>query len=408
MTALVSQRTIVSHPIEQGVGIMLGRRRSNDAAEPSRMAKETGIARWCLQLTLGALFAAAPALHAYGQGGLGSPTSGPFDERASRLRTTVARVEELEAQAWRQTDFDRAASLMGQAADLARSAVGEKHWLTRHRRESAKGLKSVAGLSSTRRQLYADSLKNSSAAQALLSRGDRDRGLSQLRQAHQQRVSALGREHVLLLYGLYNLTLTECEIGDFRAGKEHAEQAVAVAIKAWDEENPWIAQGAYHLATAEYGLKEFEAAEEHLAETIHSLKPVAREGIADFYTTMYAHAEQQMARLLNDQERHAEALPHAQSALEVLSLRLREEYKAVIEAQIEIARSKSGQGDTAAAEIVFKSLMNAVDDTWPPATTARVLTAYAEHLRSLEMDSEAERVETRVRERQRASKVESR
>lgn len=326
--------------------------------------------------------------------------SEPFDERRTEIRAAVKMVSDIDARAFRQVDFGRAAEIMGEAAELARSTLGETHWLTRLKQSLVDGFTSLSKLPDDRQRLYADSFNPQPSVLQLMRQGDHAAGIAQLQRAHEQRVSAVGAGHTMLLYGLLALSSTEAEAGELQSARLHASEAVAIAERIWGQDNPGTAHAIRLQGTAECGLGEFEVAEKHLKRAIAIYEPVVAEGLASIYSQQYARAEMRLAQLLNDQKRFAEAEPHAHRATEVLTFHLKEEAGSFVQSQIEIARSLSGQEQFAGAEIIFKGLLNNIETNWPPSLTAAVLSPYAAHLRRLGNAKDAERVEIRVQQLQ--------
>jgi hypothetical protein len=148
---------------------------------------------------------------------------------------------------------------------------------------------------------------------------------------------------------------------------------------------------------AEAGLHELEAAERDVHTAIEILEPVAREGFNDFYLAMYSDAQLYLARFLNDQERYTDAEPFARRAADILAFAPRQAYGKFLESQLDVARSVSGQGKIAEAEMIFTCLFKSLPSNTPPDVLARILARYAEHLRRDHRDVDAEELELRVR-----------
>lgn len=186
----------------------------------------------------------------------------------------------------------------------------------------------------------------------------------------------------------------ELGMKDFLASKADAAHAARILKKAWGEKNPGYAHAIYFQALAEYGLQEWEPAERHFRQAIEILQLVAAEGHSDFYVGMYGAAQVHLARLLNDQGRYDDAEPFARSGSEVSVWGALAHFA---EGQLEVARSVSGQGKNAEAEVVFACLIKTLDAKAPQALSNNVLGAYAEHLRRTDRDAEADRLAARLR-----------
>jgi tetratricopeptide (TPR) repeat protein len=282
---------------------------------------------------------------------------------------------------------------MSKAADLARSEFGAEHWLTKLKDSLATGLKSLAILPEPQKQLFIEAARSQSLSGYLYSNGKRDRALAQIRQARDQRDQAVGSEHILSAYFLLGLVYSECQMGDFRSGQRDADAAVSILKTAWGEKNPGYAHALYYQAIAEAGLRDLDQAEQHFREALEILEPVAREGISNHFLLMYAGVQLQLAKLLNGQERFAEAEPFARRSSELHAFAPRQTY---LEGQLDLARSLSGQGKDAEAEILFTCLIRAVQPNPPPHVMAHILALYAEHLRRVHRDTDADQLETLI------------
>lgn len=357
-----------------------------------------GLALVVLALTSGELMAGAADVADTANG---AAPSADFLERTNRRQAAAQRIDELEQETWKfvvpDGDFASATASMSRAADLARSEFGAEHWLTKLKESLATGLKSLAKLPEAQRQLFIEAAKSQSLSGYLWSNGKRDGALAQIRQSRNQRDQAVGSEHILSAYFLLGLAYNECQMGDFRSGQRDAEAAVGVVKAAWGEKNPGYAHALFYQAIAEAGLRDHDQAEQHFREALAILEPVAREGISNHFLQMYASVQLQLARLLNAQERFADAEPFARRGSEILGFAPRQSYTNYLEGQLDLARSLSGQGKDAEAEILFTCLIRSVQPNPPPHVMAHILALYAEHLRRVNRESDAEQLETLIR-----------
>lgn len=361
----------------------------------SRLVSSLQIA--CVLLSI----AAGPAL-ARGAEDTGNAAAASADlvDQAMRLGAAGNRVEELDRDAWKAIanggDFEGAATLMSQAADLARTEFGERHWFTTLKQTLAAGLQSVAGLAQEKRDLFVEAVKGQSRSTFLRSKGEGERATLELQKSHDKCVRALGADHILSIY--FSLGLIDCELRlhDYPSAKAHAEAAVRALKKAWGEKNPGYAHAIYFQGLAEYGLRDMEPARRHFREALEILEPVVRDGANDFYIGMYAGAQLNQARLLNDLEEFAAAEPVARRASALLALQ--NQYSQFMLSQLEVARSASGQGHASEAETILNFLVRASRSDAPREWSVALLSRYAEHLRRVHRDADAERLESRIRE----------
>jgi tetratricopeptide (TPR) repeat protein len=186
-------------------------------------------------------------------------------------------------------------------------------------------------------------------------------------------------------------------MGEFVPAKRHAETAVRVLKNTWGEKSPGYAHALVGLAATEAELHELGSAEQHFREASEILEPAVREGLSGLHMLLYAGAQLYLARLLNDQERFAEAEPFARRGCEIHGFNARHTYSKYLEGQLDLARSLSGQGKNAEAEIVFACLIKAAQPNPSPQATVRTLTRYGEHLRRIHREADAEQLESRVR-----------
>jgi hypothetical protein len=322
-------------------------------------------------------------------------------DRATRLQAAANRIEELDQTGWKsissEGDLDAAVAAMSEAADLARTAFGEEHWLTKLRDTLAAGVKSLAGLSPVKKQQAIEAIESQSRWNLAWPDGNRERCLSKLRQAQEKIDQVLGPDHLLSTYSLLGLANHECELGEFRSAQVHASRAVTVLKPTWGDQNPGFAHSLYALAMTEVGLKELESAELHFREAARILESVAREGISGPYLHMYAGTQLFLARMLNDQERFADAESFARRGTEIHGFSPRQTYTNYLEGQLDLARSLSGQGKIEEAEILFSCLVKVVIPNAPPHVLANILGRYTEHLRRNHRDAEADQIESRLR-----------
>lgn len=348
-----------------------------------------------------ALAASSLAANAADDGGPATAAL-PIDllERAAHLQKAGQRVDELEQNAWRALstdgDIELAVETISEAADLARAKFGDEHWLTVLKKSVASGMKSLGELTPLRRDLLFEASKGQSRAAYHASQGNRERALALNRQAQDKREQALGGDHIISVYCLLGLISNECAMEDFREGKRHAADAVRVLKSAWGEKNPGMAHALFYQAMAEAGLREFEPAEKHFRESLAILEPVAVEGCSEFYVMMHADVQLQLARLLNDLQRFADAELFARRGTEILAYAPRMTYGKYLDGQVDVARSVSGQGKMAEADIIFTCLLRSVPPNPAPETTARILTHYADHLRRAHRDADAEQLDAKI------------
>lgn len=319
----------------------------------------------------------------------------PFDERRTAHHEFTKSWVDLANVSWDHTaDFRKAAEGLERAADVLEARLGADSPQVKGTRERARTFAAIGELPAEKRDLYRQAFDTRNSAYALVARGDRARAALALRKSQEQLEAAVGAEDGLLVYNLPHITQSEVNIGEFRSAKEHAEKYVAITKRDYTKENGIISQALYLLAQSERGLGETAEAEQHLREALTLFEGVV--GEREYFTKMYGEVQCFLARLLNDENRHADAEPlaHRASAIAIFS----EETGNFIKAQIELARSQSGLKQRAAAEITFKCLMNMIEENWPPPYVVAILTPYAAHLKSIGDQAEADRVEQRVKE----------
>ena len=268
---------------------------------------------------------------------------------------------------------------MQQAADLAKANFGERHWLTRLKQSLADGLKSVANLPMAQQELFLDSLNSQATGSRFTSQGKRDLALKGLRRAHAKLVAAIGPDHILTVYSLFGISADENLLGAPEFGKQHALMIVPVAAAQWGKDNPAYAHALRNLAWAECQLREFDSAERHLQQAIAILEPVVTEGLSDFYIQTYALAHSNLARVYNEQGRYAEAERPARLGAELLALHPNPHYFEIVAGLLEVARSESGQGRYAQAEIKFTAVRRIQLGLRHPWLTERFTTLFNEH-----------------------------
>lgn len=350
-----------------------------------------------LALCLTALLLLASTRAVQGQAG-GADSKEPFDEHAASRKKEVKHWEEVAHAPWEDpADYEKAARGTEESAQLIEARHGKGSQQARPIRATADAFAELLRSPVEKRQLYVQAYKLRDAGYAVLARGDRVRGIRQMQQAQEQLEKVLGAGNLLLIYNLFNLTLVEAAVGEYEKGKAHSEELVFIVEREWGRGNGPLAHAIYHLAKNEYGLRDFDAAERHLNEAISLFEFMGKDRTTDWYTQMWVGVEILMARMLNEQSRFADAEPHAQRASGIATFFLREQYGNFLDAQIELARSQSGQGKDAAAEVTFRLLLSAIEKEWPPQIVIKILAPYAEHLRNDNRPGEAERVDARIK-----------
>lgn len=291
-------------------------------------------------------------------------------------------ISEMDAEAFAppfDDNFEARATLMQNAANLSKETFGERHWHTVLKQSLADGLKSVAGLPSAKQELLREGLTAKLTAASLAAQGKRDLALRGMRRANERLVAAIGADHILTNYSLFGIVYDEARLEASEIAKEHAQIVVGFAARQWGKDHPAYGHALRNLAWAESQLREFESAEKHLQQAIAILEPVATEGLSDFYIQVYAIAHSNIARVYNEQGRYAEGEMPARQGVELLALHPNPHYVDIVAGLLEVARSESGQGRYAKAEITFTAVRRIQLSLRHPWLTEHFTTLFNEH-----------------------------